>query len=162
MTIVADSSSMILLAKTNLLDKFLERNRVVISKKVYDEMVKGKEKGRTDAFLIERLLNEKNIAIQNAKEKTKNRIKKMLNLYGGENETLSLAIEHGYLILTDDKKCINASKALGLNFITTLDIVVTLHIKKRIDKKFAIQSLNELENYGWYKKGIIEKYRRLI
>ena len=160
MTIVADASSLILLSKVELLEKLAEKNKVIIPKKVYGEVARGKEKGMRDVLLVEKMMKEKKIVVRKANEKSKKEIEKTFNIRGGENEVLALALENRHAILTDDKKCIVAAETLGLNFITSLDVVVTLYKKGRIDKRKAVQSLDELLEYGWYKRVLIEKYRR--
>ena len=162
MTIVADASSLILLSKIKLLEKLAERNRIIVPKKVYEKVAKGKEKGREDAFLVERMIREKKIMLRGANEKLKKDVEKTFNLHGGENEALAVALENKDTVLTDDKKCITAAGTLKLNFITSLDVVIAMYKKGRIDKKRAMQSLDELLEYGWYKRGLIEKYRREI
>lgn len=161
-TIVCDASSLILLSKSGLLKAVVKRNKIIIPKKVYEEIIKGKDKGRRDAFVIEKLVTEKKIKIKKLDEKEKNEIKKMFNMHGGENETLTLANKSNNTVLTDDKKCINAAKALGIDFITSLDVVITLYKKKVIDRKETQERLDGLSEYGWYKKNVIEKYRRMI
>jgi len=162
MTIVADASSLILLSKIRLLEKLVERTKIIVPKKVYGEVVRGKEKGREDAFLVERLVKEKRIKMRQANEKLKKEIERTFNLHEGENEALATALENKHTILTDDKKCFTAARTLKLNFITSLDVVVAMYKKGRIDKRKAMQSLDELLEYGWYKRSLIEKYRREI
>jgi len=162
MTIICDASSLILLAKIGLLETLAKRNKTIISTKVYEETVKGKERGRKDAFIIEKLVYDKEIEVRTANKKMKENLLKLFNLKGGENETVALALKEKHNILTDDKKCMNVAKVLKIDFISSLDIVVVLQKKGVIDIEKALKSLNELENYGWYKKDIIGDYRRKI
>lgn len=53
--IISDSSTLILLAKSGLIESFLSNLSIAIPEMVYVESVqKGIEKGKTDAYLIER------------------------------------------------------------------------------------------------------------
>src|SRR3989344_7581379 len=159
MTLIADASSLILLAKAEILSALIEKNEIIIPEKVHEETARGKEKGMPDSFLIEKLIEENKIKVEKANEKTKGKVKEMFGLWAGEGEALSLAIEHNKPIITDDKKCINAAKAANISFMTSPDITIALFQKKQIDKKKAVFAIEKLEEAGWYKKEIIEIYK---
>ena len=162
MTIVVDASSLILLAKINLLGKLLEKNQLIIPEKVYIEVMKGKEKAMLDALLVEKLVDEDKIKIQKVNQELYQKIWKLFGLWAGEAEVLALALNDNLPIITDDKKCLNATKAADINYITTLDVVIALFQKKYINKEKAKKSLDMLEEYGWYKKDIIKFYQEKI
>lgn len=162
MTIISDATSLILLAKIDLLEKFVEDNEVIMPKLVYEEIIKGKDKGREDSMLVERLVTEKILLIKSPDNKFKEKLEKMFNLKGGELEVVSLAIGKTNVILSDDKKCINTAKTLKINFITSLDVVVALYKKCRISKEKALESLDGLSEYGWYAKDLVKNYREVI
>ena len=162
MTIVSDATSLILLAKVGLLEKFVTRNAVVMPSAVYVEVAKGKDKGRLDALLVERLVDEKKLGISVPDNETKVRIEKLFNVHGGELEVLAIALGTKKTILTDDKKCFNAAKALKLSFITSLDVVVALYKKGVISKQAALQCVENLDSYGWYAQGLIKTYKEAV
>ncbi|MBI2523510.1 hypothetical protein HYW19_03900 [Candidatus Woesearchaeota archaeon] len=162
MTIIADATSLILLSKASILETFANRNDIVMPELVYAKVIKGKEKGRIDSILTERLVQEGKIKVKIPNENTKTSIEKLFNLKFGELEVISLAHNTNNTILSDDKKCINAAKALGIKFITLLDIIIALYRKNAITKGKTIESIDKLENYGWYSKGLIEIYRGKI
>lgn len=162
MTIISDSVSLILLAKTNLLEMLTEKNEVVVPKLVYQEVIKGKDKGREDSMLVDKLVSEKKILLRSANITIKNKITKMLNLRGGELEVVTLALGKNKVILTDDRKCINAARALKIDFITSLDVVIAFYKKGAISKEMALKCLDGLEEYGWYSKNLIKNYREVI
>ncbi|MDP2924833.1 MAG: hypothetical protein Q8N99_00515 [Nanoarchaeota archaeon] len=162
MTIVIDASSIILLAKIDLLEKLIERNPLIIPEKVYIEVVKGKEKGMLDAFILERLVNEKKIKIEKVEKIAYEEVWKLFGLWAGEAEVLALALKNNIPIITDDKKCLNRAKAAGVSCITSLDVIIALLKNKHINKEQAKKSLEKLENYGWYKKNIIKLYKEKI
>ena len=64
MTIIADASPLILLGKISLLEKLLSVTKIVIPKKVYREIIIGKEKSRFDAFLVDKLVQDNKIKIK--------------------------------------------------------------------------------------------------
>lgn len=162
MTIIADSTALILLAKVSLLETFVNRNHVITSKIVYEEVVKGKEKGRRDSLLVEKLVHENKLKLKTAEKSIKNKIEKLFNLKAGELEVVSLAYNTKHTILSDDKKCLNAAKALEIDFINSLDVTVVLYKKEVITKEKVLKCIEELEEYGWYAKDFIKHYKETI
>ena len=162
MTLVADASSLILLIKSNVINDLLKENKIMIPEKVYQEVMMGKERSRHDAFLTERLVEEKKIEIINPNEKTKEQVKNLFGLSGGELDAMSLALEKKKAIITDDKKCLNASKAVEVEFMTTPQVIAILFKKNKLTKQRALQALTSLEEFGWYKKDIIKFYKEMI
>ena len=162
MTLVADASSLILLAKSDILIDLLKENKIMIPEKVYREIIVGKDKSREDAFLVERLISEHRINIVQANKKINDKIKDLFGLSGGEQEVISIAWEKNRPIITDDKKCFNAAKALKIEFITSPQIITILFKKNKITKHKALEAIESLEDFGWYKKEIIKNYREMI
>ena len=162
MTIIADATSLILLSKISILETFANRNDVVTSELIYKEVIKGKEKGMMDSILTEKLVQENKLKVKTPNNYTKTNIEKLFNLRFGELEVISLAYKTKNIVLSDDKKCINVAKALGINFITTPDVVVALHKKDAITKEKALQCITSLEDYGWYSKELIKIYRERV
>jgi len=158
--LVSDSSTLILLAKITLLEIFLEKNPLLISKGVYEESVaRGKERGKSDAYLIERLLNENKITVKEVSGKSRRELSKIFGIKRGENETICLG-RNAELILTDDKKCINVCKALDLHFAISADVVVALYKKGRISKEKKDQAFDKLEEISRLKKELIDERRK--
>jgi len=129
----------------------------MIPSQVYKEGVeKGKEKGHEDAYQIEKYIANGNICVENPNKKLINRIEDMFHIDAGERDTIALAVEHNLPVICDDRKGRNACKVLQLNYLTALNILSILYSKKRISKKVAIESLDKLKKYGWYKLELIE------
>lgn len=162
MTMVADATALILLAKVNVLEKFVSRNDVIIPKTVYEEVTVGKEKSRKDSFLVERLVQEKKLRLKLPSKDSQTKIRKLFNLKAGELDVVSLAFKTKRTILSDDKKCLNAAKATGIDFVTSLGIVVAMYKKSLITKEKALACVEELEEYGWYSKDLIKSYKEEI
>lgn len=162
MTIICDASSLILLAKVNLLSAFVERNEAIVPEVVYKEVVRGEDKGRKDSLVTKKLVAEKKITIKAPDKKTKEKIKELFNLQQGELEVITLGVKEKSVILTDDKKCINAAKALELEFITSLDVITALCKKGGISKKNALECISRLNEYGWYSKNLIKSYQEAL
>jgi len=162
MTFVSDATSLILLAKANLLEVFVRRNNVVIPKLVYGEVAKGKDKGREDSILVEKLIAKNQLSVVSANKAIKDKIGRLFNIKGGEQEVIAIASEKKHIVITDDKRCINAAKALDIFFVTSLDVVVALYKNGVISKEKVIHSIDALEEYGWYSKELVKYYKEAI
>ena len=85
-----------------------------------------------------------------------------MGLSGGEQEAISLALEKRLSIITDDKKCLNVAKVSEIKFTASPQIIVALFKKNKITKEKALNALELLEEFGWYKKAITKFYREMI
>lgn len=151
--LVVDSSALILLTKSSLIDFVLEKNKILIPDVIYEEAVtKGMERGHQDAYQIEELKTEGKILIKNSNKLNAKFIENHFMLHRGEKEAIALAYELKIPLIIDDRKGRNAAKALQIKLTSTLGILDVLISNKKIKKEVAFKSLNVLENYGWYKK----------
>jgi predicted nucleic acid-binding protein len=155
--IVFDSSTLILLAKKELLDMFLDNFDGIVA---IPKAVRGETciKESFDALLIEKRVEEEKIKVYEVEKKEL--IKKLtedFNLKDGEAEAIILCIERGSKILaTDDKNAINACKVLRIGFTTAINILIRLYEKQLIEREKALMKLDNLRVVGRYKEEIIE------
>ncbi|HBH02685.1 MAG: hypothetical protein A2W08_06845 [Candidatus Rokubacteria bacterium RBG_16_73_20] len=159
--IVSNASTLILLAKAELLGAFLAElgERVTVPKEVERECCE--EKRTPDALVIRGAIDEKKIAVQPVKAtKLYGKIRADFSLGSGEAEALTLAVSRrARLFMTDDKKAIQASKLLKLPFATALGILVRMHEKGLLGKKEALTKLEALRRHGRYSRDIIDDAR---
>ncbi|HLB70229.1 MAG: hypothetical protein OIN88_01735 [Candidatus Methanoperedens sp.] len=162
--LILDSSSIILLAKVRLLEKFLTGKQAVIPLSVYNEsVIRGKDKGREDAYLIEALVKNGKIKVSEPNKPTCKEVGSLFNLHGGERDVLALAKDMNIkCIICDDKKAINACKILELKFITALNVIIAMCLKGKISKEEAEKQIDMLDELGWYNIRIIKKARQDI
>ena len=161
--LVSDSSSLILLAKSDMIKYVLEKNIIVIPKSIYEETVdKGKLKGFEDSYIIENYIQKSKIKIAEPSNNTKEIVEKLCNLHLGERDVIALAIDKKLKVLCDDKKGRNACEVFGLEAVTALNILNDLFDRKRISKKMALTILLKLQNYGWYKENLINHVKNKI
>src|SRR3989338_6233077 len=149
--IVIDSSSLILLAKIDILDIAIKniKLRLLIPEQVYTECTAKKDS--FDAQLIERRVKEglivkKEISNRNLCDK----ILKDFSLGKGESEAISLCIEIKSGIITDDKKAINACRILKINFTTVPKLVVQFYKKNFVTEIDANLIIKKLQKFGRY------------
>jgi predicted nucleic acid-binding protein len=160
MTIVFDASTLILLAKAELLEQFLETSKMeaVVPTAVARECM-GKRS--FDALTIGRLIGERRIEVVPAPDRRLfERMRRDLGLGAGEAEAIALAVAtEAQLVATDDKCAINACKLAKVRFTTAPAILTMMYEKGVIDRHKAIGKLAILEREGRYKKSIISAAR---
>lgn len=161
---VFDSSTLILIAKIELLEIFLDEVAmdVAIPEAVERECCGGKM--TLDALMIRKVLDQSRIKVISAKNKAiAAKLRKDFNLGIGEAEAIALAMQGRALLLgTDDKSGINACKLLGISFTTAVDILVRSREKILIGRSEALVRLAALAKHGRYKNSIIEDVRRRL
>lgn len=161
--VIFDASTMILLARIDLLDLFISAfsGRILIPEKVKIEVCR---EGKEETPLINRLIKDGNIEVVSVKDrKMVKKLEKDFSIDTGEAEALVLALEKGIsLVATDDRNAIRACKALKLEFTTALAFLVRATEKKMIDGNEALSRLAKLESIARYKKSIIADVRQQL
>jgi predicted nucleic acid-binding protein len=160
--IVFDASTLILIAKTELLAPFLAGTelQVAIPEEVERECCSGKM--TLDALIIQGAVEQRRIRVMAVKDhKLIAKLQDDFSLGKGEAEALALALkEKTRLLGIDDKNGINAAKLLGIPFTTAVGILVRSCEKGLLDPAEALAKLTALAAYGRYKHSIIEDARR--
>ena len=161
--ISCDASTLILLARTELLEKFLDsfHGEVLIPAEVQRECCVKKS---LDALLSEKAIREGRITVRRFKESRLSlQIRNDFMLGKGEAEAIALALSaKAKLLGIDDKRGINACKLLKLQFTTAIDILLRMREKGLIEKQAALLKLAALERYGRYGSAIVEDARRKL
>ncbi len=158
--VIADSSTLILLSKVELLDLLLKnlKEKVVIPPTVQQECT-IKERS-WDAIIIQRRINEHEIIVRNLKHPfLYHKLLHDFNLGAGEAEAIALCLERKEVLMTDDKKAIKACKLFNIEFVTAPNIVVALTKKKVVDLELALEITSKLQKYGRYSPEIIQKMK---
>lgn len=159
--IVFDASTLILIAKTGLLDHFLANAKGLASipRKVEKECC-GSTK-TLDALIIQRAIEESRIAVREVKSRRAvAKLQADFSLGQGEAEAIALAVrEKASLLGIDDKNGINACKLLSVPFTTAIGILVRSKETGLLEPSDALAKLALLARYGRYKESIIEDAR---
>ena len=162
--IVFDASPLILLAKTELLERFLGAfpEPVVIPQAVQVECCENKES--FDAQMIARLIKGKHITVRKLKSRTAcNQIRKEFTLGIGEAEAIALAqSSKASLIAIEDRSGVNACKILKLPFTGALGILIRMREKDMVSEEEAVRKLETLQKFGRYRPDIIEDVKRRL
>jgi predicted nucleic acid-binding protein len=159
--IVFDASTLILIAKVELLDLFLANVSVPVA--IPEEVAReccGSKTG-LDAAMIQKALDDsriKTIVVKNRRLVAK--LQADFSLGNGEAEAIALAVnEKAQLLGIDDKNGINACKLLGLAFTTAVGILIRSREKRLLKGPEALEKLARLAKYGRYKDSIIDDAR---
>ena len=161
--IVFDASTLILLAKIELLDVFVSSfsGRISIPEIIRDEVC---VKGREETPLLTRLIEEKKIHVSKVNaDKAVRKIMDDFHIDAGEAAAIILALdEKASLVATDDRNAIRTCKALKLDFTTAIAILIRAFEKSLIDKAEALIKLQKLESVARYNRVILADAQKLI
>ena len=153
-----DSCSVILLAKASVLETVLDNYPVSVTLEVFDEVMKGKAQKFQDALLFERLHNLKKIKIIKANLKLSEKIKQDFNMGKGEASVIAAGIgEKETIVATDNRQGRKAALINNFHLIGSIELVVILYKRKKINHDKAIHSLKILEQEGWFDPNLIQK-----
>jgi predicted nucleic acid-binding protein len=161
--ILFDASTLILLAKIEMLDIFITDfdKKVGISHKVEEEVLEGSSQ---DGPLIAKLIQDRRIDVWKARDKKL--VRKLIedfNIDEGEAETLTLAIEKkASLVATDDRNAIRACKLMKFGFTTAIAILVRACEKGLIPADEALAKVQKLQSFARYNKTIIDTAKNQI
>ncbi|HLG29220.1 MAG TPA: hypothetical protein VI387_03325 [Candidatus Brocadiales bacterium] len=154
--IIFDASTLILLAKTDLLELFISNYpaQVLIPEEVRSEIM---EVEKADAVVFKQLIESKKIKVLKIKKMDfSNKLMEDFNIEKGEAEALGLAMQgKAGVIATDDKNAMKACKFLKLEFITSISILIRVLEKGLINREEAFIKLRKLQSIGRYSKAII-------
>jgi len=161
--IVFDASTLILLAKIDILDLFISDygGQVLIPEKVREEVL---QKDGFEAPRIAGLLNDGKIEASAARDKgLSQKLMEDFNIDSGESEAIALALHNKRAVVaTDDRNAIRACKFLKIDFVTAIAVLIRAVEKRALTKSEALLKLERLEAVGRYKKPIIVDARRRI
>jgi len=159
--IVFDSSTIILLAKTELLDVLINsyKGDILITKGVEREST---IKEIFDGLLIKKRIEEGKIKVKIIDDRNVESFMWDFKIGLGEAEALFLALKERSILATDDKNAINACKLLKIPFTTAIDVLIIAKGKKLISDEEIKIKLNQLAKFGRYKKEILEDAKRRL
>jgi predicted nucleic acid-binding protein len=155
-----DSSTLILLAKADLLRLVSEDFGIFIPQAVKEECL---AKDSFDSRMISALITEMKIPVHKIMGKaTVNRLRTDFRLHRGEAEALALAVEKAVPLAADDLPAIKACRVLNVRFVTAIHFLVALHEKGKIAAPISMAKLDKLSYYGRYNKKILDDVRERL
>jgi predicted nucleic acid-binding protein len=162
--LVFDASTLILLAKAELLDIFLDdyEGTPLVPGAV---AVESTASSRPDALLIRQRIAEGRLKVEEVQEsRVLGRLGLDFRLGAGEVAALALALEKGEsaLVATDDRSAIRACKVLRIRFVTSLGVLSRAVDKGLLTGDVGMRYLEKLRAYGRFKDELIEEVSRQI
>lgn len=148
--IIFDTSTLILLAKIDILQIALRKYSGVIPEFIKEEVTYKKE---IDTELIVQQIKDGNLIIK--KNPVKDKMKQFLKdfpLGRGEVAALIIAKEKDIVLATDDGLAIKVCKIFGVKFATAIHFL----IDAGLDKSLAMAKLKLLNKYGRYSSDIMK------
>jgi hypothetical protein len=154
---VADSSSLIYLAKSSLIEAFIRTFHVTIPPLVYQECVNNtypgsdtiKALGQKGSLLIQPIRGNVELDFQVPR--------------GGEGDVMILFYQLGPdAILIDDGEGVKACRSRGIPFVSAILIPSLLLTRSIIDMREAEESLERIVHVGRYSKPVILFARRVL
>jgi len=159
--VVLDASTLILLAKSDLLPLLAESTQINIPEEVQQEALA--RKGSYDALMIEEMVRSGRIRVSKlGRADRRKRVQADFGIETGEAAALVLAKESDQPLGTDDGPAIKAAKIMGVSFFTAIHVLLELYEKGRIDEKVALAKLDALQKVGRYSVQISEDARKRI
>jgi len=144
--VVLDASTLILLAKSDLLPLLAEKTQIEIPPEVQQEATARRE--LYDARMIEEMLRTGKIQVsKSVRPERRRKIQVDFGLEAGEAAALP---------------AIKAAKIMGIPFFTAIHVLLELHEKGRMDDKAALVKLDILQKAGRYSIQILEDARKRI
>lgn len=159
-SVVFDSTSLILTAKIDLLSSLTGEMDIMVTPTVKEEST---AMDSPDARMIDQQIQEGRIDIvEPGDEEIKNLVENY-KLDSGEASSIALhRTKEAELLATDDGKAIEACRIMDISYTTILKLLQRAEEKDIINQERAVAKLEELEKYGWYKNRHIEKTREKI
>ena len=159
--LVLDTSTLILLAKADVLPILVESTPLIIPHEVETEALANPL--LYDAQVIARLVQAKAIRIiREGSRAQRRRLETDFKLGVGEAAAVLLAMERHLPLGTDDGPAIKAAKVLRVSFLTALHVVTALDEQGRLDRQVALSKLDTLQRWGRYAPPILEVARAQI
>lgn len=154
MEIVFDSSTLILVAKIEILNIISEDIQIIVP-----EMVRSECTGKDlfDAKLISSLIKNGKIKVASVtKKESAEKLCRDFKIHIGEAEALALALKRNLPIAVDDLLSIKACKILNHKFTTAIHFLINVTENGKINEDMAFVKLEKLSLYGRYSKRILE------
>lgn len=152
--IIFDASTLILLAKIDILKIITQALEISISKEVEAEATCRPE--LLDAKIIIELIKTGKIRVIKGKNPALlKRLQEDFSIAEGEASVLLLARQRQSVLATDDGQTIKACKVLRVRFVTAIHFLLMAYYKKRINRELALAKLECLKNLGRYNARIV-------
>ncbi len=154
---VIDACSLIYITKINCKEKLATLGTFFIGDEVEKELLHGLERF-PDAQTISNNINRKKILILNTEDIV---ISKIFDKLGpGEAETIQIAVEKGFQLVTDDQEAIKLAISQGLKPKTSEILLLMLLESEKINYGQFISNFNKLAKIKLLKTDVVEFFTK--
>ncbi len=169
MILIFDFTTLIYFAKIKILNK-LKKLKVarIIPELVYKEVVlEGKQRGKEDALIIEKLVTKKIFNIEKSKNKKfVNYLSQIPSLDLADAETLALAKELQGIAILDETSSRNIAEIENIKYHGSVFLLFFLYHNKLINKDEIKPYIDKMINSGWrcsteFYAAVLEEIERL-
>lgn len=159
--LVFDASTLILMAKAEMLEPFLSAAQLDVAIPLEVEKECFAIMKSLDALVIEKAVKQSKIKVIAVKDrKLATKLQTDFGLGRGESEAIVLALaEKAQVLGIDDKNGINACKLLGIAFTTAMGILVRMREKRLLTTEEALVKFGTLAKHGRYRQSILNDAR---
>ncbi|MCG8337613.1 MAG: hypothetical protein MJE63_24190 [Proteobacteria bacterium] len=161
-TVILDSSSAILLEKSELLNELLNAYHVVLTEAVYNELTMN---SYLSASLFKTMFEESLIEVQPLSTDIDPERKVILDLAAmdiGEADTITYYLSgHGDFIMLDDKQGARFCLKQQIPFINALLFPKILYFAELLSREEYLHKTETIRQLGRYSDSIINKARKL-
>lgn len=160
--LVSNTSTLVLLAKIDCLETFIE----LVSEIEIPEQVNQESLFYEDSYYakrIEDLIETRKIIVVHVDEDEVNKVMEQFRLDRGEAAAYVMFNKKKHdAILTDDGELIKLCKLKDVPFICSMVIIIRLYEKKKLNKETTFYKLKQLNEIGRYSKEIYEYFKNKI
>lgn len=150
--LVFDADALIKLAKCGLLEQACAHFECVITQEVFEEtVVAGLKEMREDALVLQALVARKNLKLTRVPKETR----PTTGIGRGEASVLNACLKTHAIAVSDDRKFLGVLESVGAAFHTPASLVVSMYKREFIDRKKALDSLENLR--PWIRREVFEK-----
>ena len=150
--LVFDATPLIYLGKINLIEKIKHfPEDKYTTKSVCIEVVEvGKNTGRQEAFLIEKMIKSKIIKLKTPGNKQYiSALQQNPKIHEADADVLALAMELNGVTLLDDEEARGMAETEGIEHHGTIYILLRMMKMKLLTKEEVFAGLNEMIRMGW-------------
>ncbi len=150
--IVFDATPLIYFAKAKIIDKIaaLHPEKIILESVYKEVVIKGKEKGKEDAFHLDNTIQNKIFSIQKFQSKVIPSAKANKALSETDREVLSFCKVHKTSLIADDEQVRIIAEVEGIEHHGSMYVLFSLLKQKIMTKKECRDALKIMIESGWY------------
>ena len=150
--LVINASPLIHIVKAGyswIIEELSREEELLTTKEVMGEVLRGKEKGFTDAFLIEELIEKGILKVEREAGEVEKIVRIAPNLHAGEASIISLAKKLKCTAIIDEAPAREVARVLGIGVHGSLYLSILLFKKGKIEKEEVIKVFKKMVKTGW-------------